>query len=70
MNQPPSPNQKLVVMVLTEPLRKTGLPLLKNVRKPLIKSVLIPLGLIGAASASATDVAIQIKFLDWLVPRT
>ena len=57
-------------MVLTEPLRKTGLPLLKNVRKPLIKSVLIPLGLIGAASASETDVAIQIKFLDRLVPWT
>ena len=70
MNQPPSPNQKLVVMVLTEPLRKTGLPLLKSVRKPLIKSVLIPLGLIGAASASETDVAIQIKFLDRLVPWT
>ena len=34
------------------PLLKTGLPLMKNVIKPLIKSVLIPLGLTAAASAA------------------
>ena len=44
---------------LLEPLLKTGLPLIGNVLKPLAKSVLIPLGLIEAASA--TDVAINKK---------
>ena len=39
------------------PLRKTELPLIKNVLKPLAKSVLIPLGL--TAAASATDPAIH-----------
>ena len=34
------------------PLLKTGLPLMKNVVKPLAKSVLIPLGLTAAASAA------------------
>ena len=34
------------------PLLKTGLPLMKNVIKPLAKSVLIPLGLTAAASAA------------------
>ena len=34
------------------PLRKTGLPLIKNVIEPLAKSVLIPLGLTAAASAA------------------
>ena len=34
------------------PLLKTGLPLIKSVRKPLVKSVLIPLGLTAAASAA------------------
>ena len=34
------------------PLLKTELPLIKNVIKPLAKSVLIPLGLIAAASAA------------------
>ena len=34
------------------PLLKTGLPLIKNVIKPLPKSVLIPLGLTAAASAA------------------
>ena len=34
------------------PLLKTGLPLIKNVIKPLVKSVLIPLGLTAAASAA------------------
>ena len=38
-------------------LLKTGLPLIKNVIKPLAKSVLIPLGLIAAASAA--DAAIH-----------
>ena len=33
-------------------LLKTGLPLIKNVIKTLAKSVLIPLGLISAASAA------------------
>ena len=34
------------------PLLKTGLPLMKNVIKPLAKSVLIPLGLTAAVSAA------------------
>ena len=34
------------------PLLKTGLPLIKNVSKPLAKIVLIPLGLTAAASAA------------------
>ena len=34
------------------PLLKTGLSLIKNVIKPLVKSVLIPLGLTAAASAA------------------
>ena len=37
---------------LLGPLVKTGLPLIKNVIKPLAKSVLIPLGLTAAASAA------------------
>ena len=37
---------------LLRPLLKTGLPLIKNVIKPLGKSVLIPLGLTAAASAA------------------
>ena len=36
---------------LLAPLLKTGLPLIKNVIKPLAKSVLIPLGLTAAADA-------------------
>ena len=44
---------------LLGPLLKTGLPLIGNVLKPLTKSVLIPLGL--TAAASATDVAIHKK---------
>ena len=47
---------------LLGPLLKTGLPLIKNVIKPLAKSVLIPLGL--TAAASAADVAIHKKILD------
>ena len=38
---------------LLGPLLKTGLPLIKNVIKPLAKSVLIPLGLNAAAAADA-----------------
>ena len=41
------------------PLLKTGLPLMKNVLKPLAKRVLIPLGL--TAATSATDAAIHKK---------
>ena len=41
------------------PLLKTGLPLMKNVLKQLAKSVLMPLGL--TAAASATDAAIDKK---------
>ena len=37
---------------LLGPLLKTGFPLIKNVIKPLAKSVLIPLGLTAAASAA------------------
>ena len=43
-------------------LLKTGLPLVENVLKPLAKSVLIPLGL--TAAASATDAAIQKKIFE------
>ena len=38
---------------LLGPLLKTGLPLIKNVIKPLVKIVLIPLGLTAAAAADA-----------------
>ena len=44
---------------LLAPLLKSGLPLIKNVIKPLAKSVLIPLGLTTAASA--TDAGIHKK---------
>ena len=43
------------------PLLKTGLPMIKNVVKPLAKSVLIPLGL--TAAASAADAGIHEKIL-------
>ena len=46
---------------LLGPLLKTGLPLIKNVIKPLAKSVLIPLGL--TAAASAADAGIHEKIL-------
>ena len=46
---------------LLGPLLKTGLPLMKSVMQPLAKSVLIPLGL--TAAASATDARIQKKIL-------
>ena len=41
---------------LLGPLLKTGLSLIKNVIKPLAKSVLIPLGLIAAASSADTGI--------------
>ena len=44
---------------LLGPLLKTGLPLMKNVIKPLPKSVLIPLGL--TTGASAADAGIHKK---------
>ena len=46
---------------LLGPLLKTGLLLIKNVIKPLAKSVLIPLGL--TAAASAADAGIHKKIL-------
>ena len=46
---------------LLGPLLKTGLPLIKNVIKPLAKSVLVPLGLTVAGSAA--DVGIHKKIL-------
>ena len=46
---------------LLGPLLKPGLPLIKNVIKPLAKSVLIPLGL--TAAASAADAGIYKKIL-------
>ena len=45
---------------LLSPLLKTGSPLIKNVIKPLAKSVLIPLGL--TAAASAADAGIHKKY--------
>ena len=44
------------------PLLKSGLPLIRNVLKPLSKKVLIPLGL--TATESATDAATYKKCLD------
>ena len=46
---------------LLSPLLKTGLPLIKNVIKPLTKSVLIPLGL--TAAPSAADAGIHKRIL-------
>ena len=40
------------------PLLKAGLPLMKNIFKPLAKNVLISLGL--TAAASATDAALEL----------
>ena len=45
---------------LLGPLLKTGLPLIKDVIKPLAKNVLIPLGL--TAAASAVDAGIHKKY--------
>ena len=47
--------------ILLDPSLKTGLPLIKNVIKPLAKSVLIALGL--TAAASAADAGIHKKIL-------
>ena len=46
---------------LLGPLLKSGLPLIKNVIKPLAKSVLNPLGF--TAAALAADAGIHIKIL-------
>ena len=46
---------------LIGPLLNTGLPLVKNVIRPLAKSILIPLGL--TATASAADARIHKKIL-------
>ena len=48
---------------LLGPLLKTGLPLIKNLIKPLAKSVLIPLGL--TATASTADAGIHKKILGY-----
>ena len=47
-------------MGLLGPLLKTGLSLIKNVIKPLAKSVSIPLGLTAAASAAHAGIHIKI----------
>ena len=52
---------KMLQLGLLGPLLKTELPLIKNVIKPLAKSVLIPLGL--TAAASAEDAGIHKKIL-------
>ena len=46
---------------LLGPLLKTGLPLMKNVIKPLAKSILFPLG--STAAAAAADAGIYKKIL-------
>ena len=46
---------------LLGPLLTTGLPLIKNVIKPLTKSVLIPLGLTAAASAAEAKLTAAMK---------
>ena len=46
---------------LLGPLLRTGLPLMESVMKPLTKSVLVPLEL--TAAASATDTGIHKKIL-------
>ena len=48
---------------LLGPFIKVRLPLMKNIIKLLIKSVLIPLGIIAAALAA--DTIIHKKFLGW-----
>ena len=50
---------------LLGPLLKTGLPLIKNVIKPLAKNVLIPLG--STAAASAADAGIHKKYQDQVI---
>ena len=51
----------LILGIVLGQLLKTGLPLIKNVIKPLAKNVLIPLGL--TAAASAADAGIHKKIL-------
>ena len=46
---------------ILRPLLKTGLPLMKNIFKPLAKRVLISLGLTPSASAADADAAIHKK---------
>ena len=41
---------------ILESLLKTGMPLMKNVLRPLAKTVLIPLGLTATVSATDTDI--------------
>ena len=50
---------------LLDPLLKTGLPLIKNVIKPLAKSVLIPLGLTAAASAVDAGIHKNIRIREY-----
>ena len=50
---------------LLGPLLKTGLPLLKNVIKPLAKSVLIPSGLTAAASAADAGIDKNIRIREY-----
>ena len=45
------------------PLLKTGLPLMKNAIKVLVKSVLVPLGLTTAAAAALSDARIYKNIL-------
>ena len=45
------------------PLLKTGLPLMKNAIKALVKSVLVPLGLTTAAAAALSDARIHKNML-------
>ena len=51
---------------LLGPLLKTGLPLIKNVIKPLAKNVFIPIGL--TAAAAAADAGIHKKILRYEDP--
>ena len=50
---------------LLGPLLKTGLPLIKNVIKPLAKSVLIPLGLTTAAQQQMQEYIKNIRIREY-----
>ena len=50
---------------LLGPLLKTGLPLTKNVIRPLAKSVLIPLRLTEAASAADAGIHKKIRIREY-----
>ena len=52
---------------LLGPLLKAGLPLMKSATQPLVKSVLIPVGL--TAAASAADAGINKKYYDLVIIR-